>query len=380
MGKRVVVVGGGVGGTIVANHLARKLGRELELGDLEITMISPDAQHFYQPGLLYVMFDLTRPEELSRSQASLLEPGIRLVQDWADHIDKDKGEVRTRAGQTFPYDFLLLATGSRPSPQLIPGLAEGGHLFYTLDGALKLREALFNFQGGKVVVTVGVPHKCPVAPLEVTFMLDAWFRQRGLRDKVELTYTYPIGRLHALEPVANWAVPQFAARDIHGETFFNLKEVDAKARQLTSIEGTTLPYDLLISVPPHQGAQVIIDSGVGDKGGWVPTGKHTLLMEGTDNVFVVGDTTNLPISKAGSTAHFEADVIADNLASRLQGYPGGRSYDGKVFCFVETGLEQATYVWFNFETPPNPVPPSQAIHWFKLAYNKAYWLTPKGVL
>ena len=146
-----------------------------------------------------------------------------------------------------------------------------------------------------------------------------------------------------------------------------------------SEEGTTLNYDLLIAIPPHSGQQVIVNSNLG-AGGWVPTERNTLLREGSSNIFVVGDTTNIPISKAGSTAHFEADTIVDNLASLIKEDRWARSYDGKVFCFVETGLNTGTYVWFNYTTPPNPGPPSQMVHWFKLAYNRLYWLSARGLL
>jgi len=226
---------------------------------------------------------------------------------------------------------------------------------------------------------VNAPHKCPVAPLEITFMLYDFLTAKGVMEKSEITYTYPIGRLHALEPVAEWAVPEFSQLGIKSETFFNAKQVDPDAKTIESEEGVTLSYDLLITIPPHQGAQVIDDSGLG-KGGWVPTDKETLHHEGSDNVFVCGDTTNIPISKAGSTAHFEADTIVDNLTSLITEGRMARNYDGKVFCFVETGLTSGTYVWFNYTTPPNPGPPSQMVHWSKLAYNRLYWLSAKGLL
>jgi sulfide:quinone oxidoreductase len=258
-------------------------------------------------------------------------------------------------------------------------MTEGAHWFYDLDGARKMRDALAAFQGGRIVVNVNAPHKCPVAPLEIVFMLREHLAAKGVLDKSEITYTYPIGRLHALEPVANWTVPEFQRYGIKSETFFNTKSVDAKAKTITSEEGSTLEYDLLVTIPPHTGQQVILDSNLG-AGGWVPTERNTLLREGSQNVFVVGDTTNIPISKAGSTAHFEADTIIDNISSLVKEDRWAREYDGKVFCFVETGLNSGTYVWFNYATPPNPGPPSQMIHWFKLAYNRLYWLSARGLL
>ena len=181
------------------------------------------------------------------------------------------------------------------------------------------------------------------------------------------------------EPVAQWTQPEFDKAGIKYETFFNTKEVDPEAKTITSEEGSTLPYDLLVTIPPHNGQKVITDSDLG-AGGWVPTNTKTLHREGSTDVFVVGDTTNIPISKAGSTAHFEADTLVDNLASLLMEGRMARDYDGKVFCFVETGMDSGTYVWFNYTTPPNPGPPSQMIHWFKLAYNRLYWLSARGLL
>jgi sulfide:quinone oxidoreductase len=308
-----------------------------------------------------------------------LDRRVHFFVDPATRIDVDANEVTTESGKTYGYDYLVLATGSRIVPSEIPGMAEGAHWFYDLDGAKRMRDALEGFEGGKVVVNVSAPHKCPVAPLEITFMMYEYFQACGLMDKTEITYTYPIGRLHALEPVALWAQPEFDKYGIKYETFFNTKAVDPEAKTIESEEGSTLPYDLLVAIPPHRGAQVIEDSDLG-AGGWVPTDRVSLHREGSDNVFVVGDTTNIPISKAGSTAHFEADTMIDNLVSLVTEGRMARNYDGKVFCFVETGMDSGTYVWFNYETPPNPGPPSQMIHWFKLAYNRLYWLSARGLL
>ncbi len=379
MAKRVVIVGGGLSGTIVANGLARQVGDGLRNGSINITVIGNTDTHLYQPGLLYVPFGKIRESELFRDQRKVLDKRVNFFIDAATNIDVDNNQVTTQSGKVYDYDYCVIATGSRLRPDTIPGMAEGAHWFYDLDGARKMREALRNFEGGKIVVNVNAPHKCPVAPLEITFMLYDHLKARGLMDKTEITYTYPIGRLHALEPVAAWTQPEFEKYGIKYETFFNTKEVDPEAKTISSEEGSTLPYDMLVTIPPHHGAEVITDSGLGD-GGWVPTDREKLLREGSTNVFVVGDTTNIPISKAGSTAHFEADTIADNLASLLMEGAWARNYDGKVFCFVETGMDSGTYVWFNYNTPPNPGPPSQMIHWFKLAYNRLYWLSARGLL
>ena len=379
MRTRILIIGGGLAGTITANGLVRRLATEIRSGEASITVLGDTPKHMYQPGLLYVPFGRARQQELFREERSVLDRRIGLVVDAATRIDVANKRVEAKSGRTFEYDYLVIATGSRLAPELVPGLAEHAHQFYDLPGAQKLRDALNEFKGGRIVLNVNVPHKCPVAPVEMTLMLDEFLRDRGLGGKFEITYTYPIGRLHALEPLATWVVPEFERREIKSQIFFNTQSVDGAAKTITSEEGDTLPYDLLITVPPHRGAQVIEDSGMG-KMGWVPTNPKTLLCNGTDNVFVVGDTTNIPISKAGSTAHFEADTVVENIALLVQEGRWSRDYDGKVFCFIETGMNAGTHMWFNYTTPPQPSPPTQMVHWFKLAYNRMYWLSACGLL
>ncbi len=379
MAKKILIVGGGLAGTIIANGLCRQMGKQLRSGEVSVTMLGTSEQHMYQPGLLYIPFGKFRESELFRDQRKVLDKRVPYFVDPAANIDVENKTVTTESGKAYPYDYMVIATGSRIMPQTIPGLEQGAHWFYDLEGARKMRDALADFEGGKIIVNVNAPHKCPVAPLEITFMLYDFLVEKGVMDKSEITYTYPIGRLHALEPVAQWAQPEMDKYGIKYETFFNTKDVDPDAKTITSEEGVTLNYDMLVTIPPHQGAQVILDSDLG-AGGWVPTDREKLLREGSDDVFICGDTTNIPISKAGSTAHFEADTIIDNLTSLLTEDRWARNYDGKVFCFVETGLDSGTYVWFNYKTPPNPGAPSQMIHWFKLAYNRLYWLSASGLL
>jgi sulfide:quinone oxidoreductase len=210
-------------------------------------------------------------------------------------------------------------------------------------------------------------------------MLDDYFRERGIRDKVQLHYTYPVGRVHTLENVAKWAAPEMESRGITYETLFNLKEVDGAKKVVKSEEGSETNFDLLVSIPAHRGMEVIEQNKLGQNG-WIPTDRYTLKMEGRDNVFVLGDTTNLPISKAGSTAHFEAEVVGENIAAMVKLGAPVRRYDGKVFCFIQAGSDKATYAMFNYNQPPDPRPPTRSIHWFKLAYNKLYWVSARGLL
>ena len=376
---RILIVGGGMGGTILANNLARRLAPEMRSGKARISMLSASERHFYQPGLLYLAFGRITPDELYRDQASLLEPGIEFRVDPVEEFMLDKNQVKTKSGKVEGYDIVAIATGSRPVPELIPGLAENSETFYTEETALRMFKRLREFQGGRVVIAVGVPHKCPMAPLEITFMLHDWFKDRGLDDKVKLHYTYPIGRVHSLENVAKWAAPEMTRLGITYETLFNVKEVDGKAKVVRSEEGSETPYDLLISIPAHRGMEVIEKNKLG-AGGFIPTHRNQLNMEGRSNVFVLGDTTNLPISKAGSTAHFQAEALGENIAAIVKLGAPVRDYDGKVFCFIEAGKDRATYAMFDYQNPPDPKAPSKAIHWFKMAYNKLYWTSARGLL
>jgi sulfide:quinone oxidoreductase len=376
---KIVIVGGGTGGTILANNLARRLSGELKSGKARLILLSASERHMYQPGLLYVAVGKMMPDELYRDQRSLLEPGIEFHVDPVEQFALDKNQVKTKSGSTIDYDMLVIATGSRMVPETIPGLAENAETFYTEESAVKMFKTLQQFQGGKVVITVGVPHKCPMAPLEITFMLNDYFKDRGIRDKVQIHYTYPIGRTHSLENVAKWATPEFGRLGITYETLFNMKEVDGKNKILRSEEGTDTPYDLLIAIPAHKGMEVLEKNALGANG-FIPTNRARLNMEGRTNVFVLGDTTNIPISKAGSTAHFEAEALGENIAAMVKLGVPVRDYDGKVFCFIQAGKDRATYAMFNYTTPPDPKAPTKAIHWFKLAYNKLYWSSVRGLL
>jgi len=377
---KILIIGGGTGGTILANNLSRRLSGELKAGKARIVMLSASDRHMYQPGLLYVAVGRMTPDELYRDQASLLEPGIEFHVDPVTEFHFDRNQVTAASGKNYDYDILVIATGSRALMSSIPGLAENAETFYTEETAVKMFKALRSFEGGRVVVTVGVPHKCPMAPLEITFMLNDYFKDRGIRDKVQLHYTYPIGRAHSLENVAKWATPEFGRLGITYETLFNMKEVDGANKILKSEEGSETKYDLLIAIPAHKGMEVVEKAGF--PGGWIPTNRASLHMEGEHgkNVLVLGDTTNLPISKAGSTTHFQAEVIAENLAAVIKMGVPVRDYDGKVFCFIQAGKERATYASFNYTTPPDPQPPTRAVPWFKTAYNKLYWTSARGLL
>ncbi|MCP4090666.1 MAG: NAD(P)/FAD-dependent oxidoreductase, partial [Gammaproteobacteria bacterium] len=269
--------------------------------------------------------------------------------------------------------------GSREMPKKIPGLDEGSDSFYTEDGAVKLFKKLREFKGGKIGIVVGVPHKCPIAPVEFTYALHDYFKARGIRDQVEIKYHYPINRIHSIENVAKWAEPEFERMGIECETLFNVEEVDAENKIVKSMEGSEYQYDLLVSIPEHHGMEVIESNEMGQDG-WIPTDRHQLTMDGYDDVYVVGDTTNLPVSKTGSAAHFEAEVISENIASIIKIGTPVSEYDGKVYCFIEAGRDKATYAMFDYQNPPDLKSANKAMHWFKMSYNKMYWSSVRGLL
>lgn len=376
---RILVVGGGTGGTIVANNLARRLASEIQQRRVRITLLSASDRHMYQPGLLYLAFGQTTPDQLYRDQASLLEANIQFHVDPVQHFHLQQNCVITQSGKQHDYDILVIATGSRIVPEQIPGLQEAAETFYTEATAMRMYRRLREFREGRVAIVVGVPHKCPIAPVELVFSLHDFFQRRGVRDKVHIKYHYPIGRMHTIENVARWARPEFERMGIEIETLFNVARVDPQARIVYSEEGTETPFDLLIAIPPHRGMEVIEANRLGESG-WIPTDRFALTMQGHDNVYVLGDTTNLPVSKTGSAAHFEAEVVAENIASIFKIGTPVKDYDGKVYCFIEAGHDRATYAMFNYRNPPDLKPASRSMHWFKTAYNQMYWTSVRGLL
>jgi len=381
MTDHVVIVGGGTGGAVLANDLADRLGAEIDAGDVDVTLVNDGPDHVYKPVWLYVPFGQREPEDGRRRLAELVDDRIEIRIDRVTDIDTDAKRLHYRDAATpVDYDYLVLATGSTLAPDEIPGLAEGGHDYYSESGSEALREELLSFTEGHLVLSVvGTPHMCPAAPLEFVFMADDWFRERGLREEVDITYTYPIQRVHGNPHIAEWARPRMDERDIAVETFFNAESVDPDAETITSMEGTDLDYDLLVAIPPHRGIDLIEDAGLGDEG-WVDVDKHTLEATAAADVYALGDTAATGVPNAGSVAHYQAGVVGQRIASEIRGRPATATYGGKTLCFIETGMDAASFVEFDYETPPSPAPPSQKLHWSKLAYNESYWLTARGLL
>lgn len=377
--EKIVILGAGVGGVVVANLLAEHLRPALLSGQISLEVITDSARQVYKPGFLYLAFGSDAPGHYQRDVHSLLSPLVRLEVDPVSKVETSSGEVHTRSGRRHPYDQLIIATGARVVPAATPGLEAGGHHFYTQEAALALRQALGRLESGKIVLSVaGIPHMCPVAPLEAIFLLEASLRRRGVRDQFSLTYTYPINRVHPIAPVAEWAAQVFQERGIESETFCNVEQIDAQTKQVQTLEGNSIPYDLLIAIPEHRPAQFLEDSGL-TYNGWVPVDRESLAVVGHDGIWALGDTTNLAIPKAGSVAHYQAYVVAKNVASRINKDIAPMHYDGKTLCFIETGDDKATYLEFDYNRLPVTTEPSRLLHWAKLGYNEIYWLTAKGV-
>ena len=382
--QRVLILGGGVGGTLTANLLARRLRRRIDRGEVDVTLVDEQGAHVYQPGFMYIAMGGEREEKLVRRERSLLDDRINLIVDSAVRVDEDASTVTLAGGAIVPYDFLVLATGARILPEAIDQFEAEAHHFYTAAAARKLRRALDGFKGGKVVVGIAsMPYKCPPAPLEVAFLIESELRDRGLRDKSEVHFCSPIGRAFTIESVSEMATPILEEKGIELHTFFNVEAIDADRKVVESLEGEELPYDLLVLVPPHKGQQFLIDSGFAPApGGWLPTDRTTLLVGGRSNVWALGDATDLPLSKAGSTAHFEAPVVVEGIVAGVEGRaPAGKhaAYEGRVMCFFEVGDGKGTLLRFDYDHPPKPPKPNVFWHLGKIVFNKTYFHTvPKG--
>ena len=379
MAAQVVVLGAGVGGTLTANLLAKEIGEQAN-----IKLIDPTGNHVYQPGFLYLALGQAKAKNLSLNEDRLLRDEIEVVRHGAEAIDIDPRQVRLDNGTSIAYDYLVIATGSRIVPEEVPGF-EGAHHFYSMEGAEHLHSALEEFQGGRILIGVaGIPYKCPPAPVEFSFMLEEHLTHQGLRDRSSVTLLSPLNRAFTIESASKLVQPLMEERGIELETFFNVETVEPGKKIVNSLEGESREYDLLVLVPPHRGQLIVDTSGIGDAGGWIPTDQHTLqlLRDGKplDNVYVIGDATDIPISKSGSTAHFQSYVVAERISAAVKEKASADGhYNGRVMCFLETGYGKATALQFDYDHPPEPPTPSRHWHMGKWMFNRMYWVTvPQG--
>jgi len=386
--KRLLVLGGGTAGTMVVNKLRRRLAR----GQWQITVVDQNDTHVYQPGFLFIPFGAYRPDQVVKPRRRFIPDGVDLVLGEIDRVDVAANTVILADGRELGYDYLVIATGTSPRPDQTPGLLgpqwrTSVFDFYTLDGASALAEALQDFTGGRLVVhIVDMPIKCPVAPLEFTFLAEAYFRHRGMRDRVEIVYATPLPGAFT-KPIASTQLGSMLDdRKIVVESDFLVEHIDNDAKALVSYDEREIPFDLLVTVPLNMGADYIARSGLGDELNYVPVDKHTLLSKEHANVFAIGDANNIPTSKAGSVAHFSVEVFADNFCQHVAGEAMTGSFDGHANCFIESGDGKGLLIDFNYDTEPltgtYPLPgvgpfgllaENRRNHWGKLAFRPMYW-------
>ncbi|MDX1657742.1 MAG: FAD/NAD(P)-binding oxidoreductase [Nitriliruptorales bacterium] len=386
--RQLVILGGGTAGTMVANKLRRRLPRD----EWRITVVDQDHEHHYQPGYLFVPFGIYEPQELVKPRERYLHEGIEFLVSEIDAVSPDRSEVRLQDGTELGYDQLVIATGTHPRPDETPGMTdelwrERVFDFYTLAGTTALRDRLASWDGGRLVVHIcEMPIKCPVAPLEFSFLADDFFRDRGLRDRVELVYVTPLDGAFT-KPIASRQLGgMLDERKIHLETDFMIERVDTETSAIVSYDEREIPFDLLVTVPVNMGADFVGRSGLGNELNHVPVDRATLQSVAYDNVFALGDAADIPTSKAGSVAHFSVEVFVENFLEHIAGRPMTHAFDGHANCFVESGDGKGLLIDFNYDTQPLPgnypipgVGPFKLLeesainHWGKMAFRWAYW-------
>ena len=385
--KRLVILGAGTGGTIMANLLRRRLRKS----EWAITVIDRDNDHYYQPGFLFIPFGFYKREDIVKPRSKFLPRGVEFIVSEVDRIDPAPNEVVFLDGSRIAYDYLIVATGAEIVPAETPGMLDGWRDtifdFYTPDGATALAEKLKTLPGGRIVIHVNeTPIKCPVAPMEFAFFCDDCLRRHHRRDGIELVYVTPLPGAFT-KPVASKALgAMLDEKRVQMVTDFNAERIDAAARKIVGYDGREIPYDLLVTVPTNMGSEMIERSGLGNEFRYLPTDPHTLRSKKHENIFAIGDATDLPTSKAGSVAHFQAEILAANVVRAIEGKPLEPAFDGHSNCFVEAGKRKAILIDFNYDVEPlpgrfpfpviGPMPllkPSRLNHWGKLAFRWIYW-------
>lgn len=388
MKRKLLILGAGTAGTMIANMVRR----HLPALQWAVTVVDRDDVHVYQPGLLFVPFGRYASHQLTRSRHSFLTDGIEFLTAEIDRVDPVARCVRLADGRLLDYDYLVIATGTSPRPDQTPGMLgpewrKSIFDFFTMEGAEALALALTRLDHGRLVVHVtDTPIKCPVAPLEFMFLAEAWLREREWRDTVELVYVTPLPGAFT-KPIASAHLAHMLEhRKIEVESDFLVERIDPEAKTLVSYDERVVPFDLLVTVPLNMGADFVARSGLGDELNYVPVDKHTFQSTRWQNIFAVGDAADLPTSKAGSVAHFSAEIFVNNFLSLVEGRPMSASFDGHANCFIESGDGKGLLIDFNYDTEPLPgsyplpgVGPLQLLketranHVGKLAFRWMYW-------
>ena len=354
--KKFLILGAGTGGTIMANKMRKKLARR----EWSITVVEKQMNHYYQPGFLFLPFGYYKKRDILKQAGNFLPEGVDVINNEVERIDASGNNVVLTNGTTINYDVLIIATGSRISPEDTPGLkGELWHKsifdFYTIEGAEALADFFTTWTGGSLVINIADnPIKCPVAPLEFAFYADEFFTGKGIRDKVSITYVTPMSGAFTKPKAAKMLGSLLENKNINLISDFFLGEVDNKNKKIIDFGGREIPFDCLVSIPLHTGDPLILKSGIGDEFGFVKTDKNTLQSLLHKNIFVIGDAGNYPASKAGSVAHFQADVLQKNILDHINDRPLSASFDGHSNCYIETGYGKGILIDFNYNVEPLP--------------------------
>jgi len=391
--RKLLILGAGSAGTMVANKMVRSLSREWQ-----ITLVDQHRTHYYQPGFLFVPFGIYTPEQVQKPRAGLLKSPVELINATIEKIVPEQNQVELADGRMLDYEYLVIATGARTEPGETEGMEGPGWRknifdFYTFEGACGLAEYLSTCEGGKLVVSITeMPIKCPVAPLEFIFLADAYFTKKGIRDKVDITFVTPLPGAFTRPLTSKIMGDVLKRKNIKVEAEFATGEVDSENNKLISWDEREIEYDLLVPTPVNMGDALIERSGLGDELNFVPTDKGTLRSKEHENIFVIGDATDVPTSKAGSVAHFEADILQENLLNAIAGRPLSPGFDGHSNCFIESGFGKGYCIDFNYDTEPllgkYPLPilgpfsllkETRMNHLGKMMFKSIYWKLMKGM-
>ncbi len=392
--KNLLILGAGTSGTMMANHLRSKLDKQ----QWNITIVDQYKTHYYQPGFLFLPFDTYTEDQVKKVGAKFIPKGVNYIQKRIEKISAEENKVELE-DETLNYDLLIIATGSKIAPEEVDGMkGENWHKnvfdFYTYEGALALRNKLREWEGGKLIVHLTeMPIKCPVAPLEFAFLADSYFSKKGMRDKVDITYVTPLSGAFTKDFCSKALGYLLEDKKIKLVTDFAIEQVDNENNKIIDYAEQEVDYDLLVTVPTNMGDEMIERSGLGDELNFVPTHHNTLQSLEHENIFVIGDATNVPASKAGSVAHFEAETLTDNILLHIEGKPLKKEFDGHANCFIETGKNKALLIDFNYvQEPVEGTFPFAGIgplkllkesvlnHWGKLAFRWIYWnMLLKGI-
>ena len=354
--KRILILGGGTAGTTMSNKLRKALSRE----EWKITVIDKHKTHYYQPGFLFIPFGTYNRQDVEKPKKDFFPTGVEVIFSDVQLIEAESNRVVLMDGTKIPYDILIIATGTQTRPDQTPGLTDSLWYkkifdFYTIEGALALRESLKKWEGGTLLINIAeVPYKCPVAPLEFAFLADEYFTKIGIRDKVTIRYVTPLPGAFTKPRATKMLSDLLFEKNIEVVPDFYIEKVDNEKQCIVSYDGKELPFDLLTIVPVNMGDEVIERSGLGDDLNYVPVNKQTLQSDKFENIFVIGDASNIPTSKAGSVAHFSADILFENLMSFIENRPLQAKFDGHANCYIETGFGKGSLIDFNYETEPLP--------------------------